>query len=107
MQNMKSYRVFIINKFQIKDYLGIDSDSPLALLARVSELLLVALDTVRMLVTKDVPLTGQALVALPTAEMLSMPFLVHRVRVLCTENQLKHKTQNMSGYMFYIHREKY
>lgn len=42
-----------------------------------------------MLVPEHVALPGQRLVALPATEVAAVPVLVHRLRVLATENQLE------------------
>lgn len=78
-----------------RTYLGVDADDFVALLAAISEHALVALDAVRMLVPEDVALPGQRLVALPAAEVAAVPVLVHRLRVLATENQLETKTRGV------------
>lgn len=72
-------------------YLGIDSNDLVAFLASVGEHILVALDAVRMVVAQHVPLTGQALVALPAAEVARVPVLGHCLRILAAENQLQMK----------------
>lgn len=69
--------------------LGIDTDGLAALFARISEDGLVTGDAVRVVVPQDVALSSQALVTLPTAEMLTMPVLVHGLGVFATENELK------------------
>lgn len=70
-------------------YLRIDADDFVALLAAIREHALVALDAVRVLVPQHVALPGQRLVALPATEVATVPVLVHRLRVLATENQLE------------------
>lgn len=72
-------------KFEFS-HLRVNADSAVALFARVGELLLVAAYAVGVLLPEDIALSGQALVTLPAAEVLSMPVLVHRVRILRTEN---------------------
>lgn len=67
-------------------YLGVDANDLVALLARIGEHILVALDAVRMIVPDDVTLSGEALVALPAAEVSGVPVLVHGFCVLATEN---------------------
>lgn len=70
-------------------YLGVDADGLAALLAGVGEDGLVAGHAVRMLIPQDVALPGQALVALPAAEVLAVPVLVHGLGVLPAENKLE------------------
>lgn len=72
-------------------YLGIDADGLVALLATVGEDALVALDAVGVFIPQHVPVAGQRLVTLPTAEVTGVPVLVHRLRVLPAENQLQDK----------------
>lgn len=67
-------------------HLRVNADGLAALLAAVSEDALVALDAVGMLIAKHVSLAGQRLVALPAAEVATVPVLVHRLRVFATEN---------------------
>lgn len=74
-----------------RPYLGVDADGPAALLAGVGEDGFIAGDAVGVVIAEDVPLSCQALVALPTAEVLTMPVLVHGFGILPTENQLKRK----------------
>lgn len=64
--------------------LRIDADRLVALLAHVGEHVLVALDAVGVLVTQHVPLAGETLVALPTAEVTRVPILRHGLGVLAT-----------------------
>lgn len=47
-----------------------------------------------MVVAQNVSLTGQTFVALPAAEVLPVPVLVHGLRVFATENQLQQKIPN-------------
>lgn len=67
-------------------YLGVNADDFVALLAAIGEYALVALDAVGMLVSQDITLTSQRLIALPAAEVAAVPVLVHCLRVLATEN---------------------
>lgn len=66
--------------------LGVDPDDLAALLAVVRKHILVALDAVGMVVTQHIPLSGQAVVALPAAEVVVVPVLVHGFRVFAAEN---------------------
>lgn len=66
--------------------LRIDADRLVALLTNVGKHILVAFDAVGMLVTQNIPLTGETFVALPTAEVTRMPILRHGLGVLATEN---------------------
>lgn len=50
-------------------YLGVDADDAVAVIARIGEYGLVALDAVGMLIAEDVALARQRLVALPAAEV--------------------------------------
>jgi len=70
-------------------YLGVDSDGLAALLTGVGEDRLVALYAVRVVVAKNIALSGEGLVALPAAEVAGVPVLVHRLGVFPTENKLK------------------
>lgn len=72
----------------VRQVLGVDADGLGALLARVSEHLLVAAHAVRVLVAQHVSLAGQRVVALPAAEVARVPVLVHGLRVLPGEDQL-------------------
>jgi len=72
--------------FNAFTYLRVDANDLVALLARIGEHVLVALDAVRMIVPDDVTLSGEALVALPAAEVSGVPVLVHGFCVLATEN---------------------
>ena len=67
-------------------YLGVDADGTVAIVARVGEQRFVALDAVGMLITQDVTLARQRLVALPAAEVSQMPILGHGLRVLTAKN---------------------
>lgn len=67
-------------------HLRVDANDLAALLARIGEHVLVALDAVRMVVPDDVTLSGEALVALPATEVSGVPVLVHGFCVLATEN---------------------
>ena len=67
-------------------YLRIDADNTVAIVAAVGENSLVAFDTIRVLVTQNVALARQRLVALPAAKMTQVPILGHGFRVLATEN---------------------
>lgn len=89
----------------VGNYLRVDPDGLVALLASVGEYLFVALDAVGMLVAKHVPLPGQGFVALPAAEMLSVPVLLHRIGVFRAENQLETKMldENSSQYARRMH----
>jgi hypothetical protein len=50
-------------------HLRVDADDSIALLARVGEDGLIALDAVRVVIPEDVALSRQGLVALPAAEV--------------------------------------
>lgn len=78
----------------------------MALLAAIGEYALVALDAVGMLVSQDISLTRQRLVALPAAEVAAMPVLVHRLSVLATENQLKSGNPTLVGHWHFPDRIK-
>lgn len=67
-------------------YLGIDSNDLVALFASIGEHIFVALNAVWMVIAQYISLAGEALVALPAAEMAGMPVLGHCLRVLATEN---------------------
>ena len=69
--------------------LGVGSYDFGAFFAGVGEELFVASDAVGMFLSEDVGLSGQRLVAVPTAEVLRVEFLVHGSRVLAREDQLK------------------
>jgi len=66
----------------VRQILGVDADGTVAIVARVGEQRFVALDAVGMLITQDVTLARQRLVALPAAEVSQMPILGHGLRVL-------------------------
>lgn len=67
-------------------YLGVDSNDLIALLAVVGKHLLVALDTVGVVIAQHVPLSGQGVVAMPAAEVVVVPILGHCLRVFAAEN---------------------
>lgn len=81
-------KILICEKELYVTYLGIYTDDSAAFLASIGEDGLVAGDAVRMFVPEDVPLSCKALVALPAAEVLAVPVLVHGLCVFSTENQL-------------------
>lgn len=72
--------------FDLHSHLGVDSNDLAAILAGVGEHRLVALDAVRVVILEDVALAGQAVIALPAAEVARMPVFGHRLRVFSTEN---------------------
>lgn len=74
------------NKDLLLTNLGVDPDDLAALLAVVRKHILVTLDAVGMFVTQHIPLSGQAVVALPAAEVVVVPVLVHGFRVFAAEN---------------------
>lgn len=67
-------------------YLRIDADDLVAFIARVGKHILVAFDTIWMLIPKNVTLSRQALIALPATKMARMKVLIHGFRVFTTEN---------------------
>jgi len=69
--------------------LRVNTNGPAALFASIGKDRLVTRDAVGVLIPQHVALSGQALVALPTAKVLSMPILVHGLSVLATENEPK------------------
>lgn len=56
------------------------------LVTLIGEHVLVALDAVGLLVPHDVPLSGECLIALPTAKVVTVPVFVHRFCVLAGED---------------------
>lgn len=76
----------------VGEVLGVDANGLGALLAGVSEHLLVAADAVRVLVTQHVPLAGERVVALPAAEVARVPVLVHGLGVFAGEHELRNVT---------------
>lgn len=57
------------------NYLRINSNDLVALLACIGKYILVAFNAVRMIITQNVTLTGQALIALPAAKVARVPVL--------------------------------
>lgn len=72
-------------------YLRINANNFVAFFTWIGEDRLVTLDAVWMIITKNVSLSVEGFITLPTAEMATMPILVHRFRILATENQLQQK----------------
>lgn len=72
---------------QVK-YLGVCSNYSFAFFTRMSKLVFVALDAVRMLISKDVPMTSQVEVTVKTGKMIAVPVLIHGFRVFTGEYQL-------------------
>jgi len=73
----------------VREILGVCSYDFGAFFTGVGEKLFVASDTVRMFFPQDVSLSRQRLVAVPTAKVLRVKFLIHGSRVLAGENQLR------------------
>jgi len=69
----------------VRQVLGVDADECVAVVAGVSKHALVALGAVGMVVFEHISLAGQRLVALPATEVLGMPLLRHRLRVLAAD----------------------
>jgi len=69
----------------VRQVLRIDADERVAVVACVSKHALVALGAVGVVVFEHIALAGQRLVALPAAEVLGMPLLRHRLRVLAAD----------------------
>lgn len=82
----KSIKVSPTRQGSSRTNLGVDPDDLAALLAVVRKHILVALDAVGMVVTQHIPLSGQAVVALPATEVVVVPVLVHGFRVFAAEN---------------------
>jgi len=72
----------------VRQILGIDADDEIAVVTGVGEDALVALGAVGVVVLEYISLPRETLVALPAAEVLRVPVLRHRLRVLAAENQL-------------------
>lgn len=72
-------------------YLGIDSNYFSTFITCIGEYLFVTPSAVRMVVSQDVPLSCQCLIALPTTEMTRVPVLGHCFCVLPGENELQYK----------------
>jgi hypothetical protein len=66
--------------------LGVNADGFAAIVARIRESFLIALDAIGMLVFKNIPLACECLITLPTAEMVAVPVLVHGFGVLAGED---------------------
>lgn len=66
--------------------LGVSSDFGFAFLTSVGKQVLVALDAVRVLLTQDVAVTCQRLLAVPAHKMLLMEVLLHGFGVFTTED---------------------
>jgi len=73
----------------VREILGVGSYDFGAFFAGVGEELFVAGDAVGMFLSEDVGLSSQRFVAVPTAEVLRVEFLVHGSRVFAREDQLK------------------
>jgi len=69
----------------VRQVLGIDADDDVAVVTGVCEHAFVALGAVGMVVLEHVALARQTLVALPAAEVLCVPVLGHRLRVLAAD----------------------
>lgn len=67
-------------------HLRIDADNFVAFVACVGKHIFVAFNAVRMIVAKNIPLSGQAFVTLPAAEVARVPILGHGFGVFATEN---------------------
>ena len=72
-------------------YLRVSANGSLTVLTAVGKEILVALDAVRFLLTKDVSVTCQVEVAVEAREVPAMPVLVHGLGVLTRKYQLKFK----------------
>jgi len=70
----------------VREILGVCSDDFSAFFAIIGEKLFVASDAVGVFFPEDVGLAGQRFVAIPTAEMLGVEFLVHGARVFARED---------------------
>jgi len=66
----------------VRQVLGVNADDGVAVVAGVGEDALVALGAVGVVVLEHIALAREALVALPAAEVLAVPLLRHRLRVL-------------------------
>ena len=66
----------------------VEADRFLAELTGVSEVLLITRDTAGMLVGEDVLVAGEDLVAVPAAEVVAVPVLAQRLRVLPGKDEL-------------------
>jgi len=73
----------------VRQVLGVAAYGSLALFTGVGEEFLVAFDAVRMLLAQDVTVTCEIQVTVETAEMSTMPVLIHCFRVLSRKNQLE------------------
>jgi len=69
----------------VRQVLGVDADEGVAVIASVREHAFVAFGAVGVVVFEDIALACQRLVALPAAEVLGVPLLRHRLRVLAAE----------------------
>lgn len=70
------------------NYLGVCSNYSFAFFARMCKLVFVAFDAVRMLISKDVPMTSQVEVTVKTSKMIAVPVLIHCLCVFTGEYQL-------------------
>jgi len=71
----------------VRQVFGVDSNQLITLIAGVGKDRFIAADAVGMVITEDITLARQGLVALPTAEVGRVPVLIHRLRVLSAKNQ--------------------
>lgn len=67
--------------------LRVSSDGSLALLAGISEQVLVTLDAVRVLITKDVTVTSEVKVTVKATEMSAVPVLLHGFGIFSRKDQ--------------------
>lgn len=75
------------------DYLRINANNFIAFFTAVGEHRFVTGHAIRVLVAQHIALAGEAFIALPAAKVLSVPVLVHRLRVFATENKLNAQCQ--------------
>jgi len=64
----------------VRQVLGINADELVAVIAGVGEDALVTFGAVGMVVLEHIALASETLIALPAAEVLRVPLLIHRLR---------------------------
>jgi len=70
----------------VRQILGLSANWFLAFFTCVGEIILVTFDTIRMLFSKDVTMTGQGLIAVPATEMTTVPILFHCFCIFTVED---------------------
>ena len=70
----------------IKPYLRINSDWFSTFITLICKHILITFDTIWLLISHDIPLSSQSLIALPTTEMVTVPVFIHGFCVFSSED---------------------